>query len=272
MRGWPGKVQSDPGSQLVSASGKLVGWWCEFESELKNFATGKKFEWNVSPPDSPWRQGKAERRISIIKRLIRLSIGESRVTPLELQTILFEIANICNERPLGLSKPREDGSYDIITPNNLLLGRSSNVLPDDSELVEHLGVVSRYRMVHHVTSEFWKKWSTSVSPNLIIRQKWHVKSRNLREGDLVMVCEHSIVKSKYKMAVVDSVHPSDDGLVRSVTIRYVIRNGTDTTVKHAKRSVQRLVLVMPVEELSSTVEIEDQGASIVCKDPAKAGV
>ena len=26
VRGWPGKVQSDPGSQLVSASGKLVTW------------------------------------------------------------------------------------------------------------------------------------------------------------------------------------------------------------------------------------------------------
>ncbi len=55
LRGWPGTMQSDPGSQLVSASGKLESWWKEFESVLQRFATGKNFEWKVSPPDSPWR-------------------------------------------------------------------------------------------------------------------------------------------------------------------------------------------------------------------------
>ncbi len=248
---------------MVSASGKLVSWWSEFESELRNFATGKRFEWKVSPPDSPWRQGKVERRIGIIKRLIHLSVGDSRVTPLELQTIFYEISNICNDRPLGLSKPREDGSYDVITPNDLLLGRSSNSLPDDSDLVERLGVAARYRIVRHVTVEFWKKWSTNVSPGLVVRQKWHEKSRNLCVGDLVMICEHSVIKSKYKLSVVDSTHPSIDGLVRSVTVRYVLQNGKDkVTVKYVKRSVQRLVLIMPVEELSSPIIAEDHGTHV----------
>ena len=46
-----------------------------------------------------------------MKKLLTLSLGDTRVTPVELQTILFECANICNERPIGMSKPREDGSY-----------------------------------------------------------------------------------------------------------------------------------------------------------------
>ena len=164
---------------------------------------------------------------------------------------------------MGLSKPWENGSYSVRTPNDLLLGRSSSTLPDDSDLVEHLGVMSRYRIVHHVTTEFWKKWCTNVSAGLVVRQKWHEKSRNLCVGDLVMICELSIVKSKYKLGVVDSTHPSVDGLVRSVTVRYVLQNGKDkVAIKYVKRSVQRLVLVMPVEELSSPVVATDHGTHV----------
>ena len=77
--------------------------------------------------------------------------------------------------PIGMSKPRDDGTYALITPNQLLLGRSTNVLPDDAALAEDLPMSSRYRMVQHVTSSFWKKWSALVTPGLVHRQKWHVK-------------------------------------------------------------------------------------------------
>lgn len=93
LRGWPCVLQSDPGSQLESASGKLETWWETFEKSLNNLAGEKKFEWKLSPADSPWRQGKAERPIGLVKRLLRISIGDTRLSPLELQTILMEIAN-----------------------------------------------------------------------------------------------------------------------------------------------------------------------------------
>ena len=276
LRGWPGTLHSDPGSQLVSASGKLVNWWKDLEGPLRRFAGTKNFQWQLSPPDSPWRQGKAERRIAIIKRLLRLSIGDTVLTPVELQTTFFEVASICNERPIGLSKPREDGTYDLITPNNLLLGRSGNVLPDDASLVSQLPVASRYRLVRHVTTAFWRKWSTNVSPGLVVRQKWHSSSRNLQDGDVVLMCEHSAVKSKYKLAVVDGVHPSADGFVRSVTLRYAnVQNVNGTfksTIVHVRRSVQRLVLLLPVEDQECSIQVDEHENFVLCKAHVKAGV
>ena len=121
LRGWPGVIYSDPGSQLESASGKLQSWWNDMGSSVQRFAATKNFEWRLIPADSPWRQGKVERLIAIVKRNIKQSIGDTRVTPVELQIMLMEIANICNERPLGLSKPRDDGSYTLLTPNHLLM-------------------------------------------------------------------------------------------------------------------------------------------------------
>lgn len=110
---------------------------------LRTYGSSKNFKWEISPPDSPWRQGKAERLIATVKKSVNLSVGDTHVTPVELQTILMEVANICNERPIGLSKPREDGTYSIISPNQLLLGRSTNVLPDDTELIEDLPMKAR---------------------------------------------------------------------------------------------------------------------------------
>ena len=257
LRGWPGVIQSDPGSQLESASGKLENWWSSFSNSLRTLAGSKNFQWKLSPADSPWRQGKAERRIGVVKKLIRLSIGDSRVSPLELQTVLMEIANICNERPVGLSKPREDGSYSVLTPNHLLLGRSINVLPDDAELSEDLPMPSRYRLVNFVTTSFWQKWMREVAPRLILRQKWHQKSRNLCAGDLVMICEPSKIKAKYKLAIVEVAHKSKDGCVRSATLRYTNIRGDNWVSVLVERSVQRLVLVLPVEEQDTPLTVKD---------------
>ena len=262
LRGWPGVIQSDPGSQLESASGKLENWWSSFGKSLNTLAGSKNFEWRLSPADSPWRQGKAERRIGVVKRLLHLSIGDSRLSHLELQTVLMEVANICNERPIGLSKPREDGSYTVLTPNHLLLGRSSNILPDDTELTEELSGPDRYRFVNLVTTRFWDKWTSEVAPRLVLRQKWHQKSRNLCIGDLVMICEASRIKAKYKLAIVEAVHTSNDGCVRSVTLRYSNLRGDGWTSVRVKRCVQRLVLVLPVEEQDNPLDVSDHDSHV----------
>ena len=43
LRGWPVKVFSDPGSQLVSSSGVLESWFQSMGSQLSTYATGTGF-------------------------------------------------------------------------------------------------------------------------------------------------------------------------------------------------------------------------------------
>ena len=167
-----------------------------------------------------------------------------------------------------MSKPRDDGTYTINTPNQLLLRQSSKILPDDAELVEDLPVTSRYRIIHHVTESFWKRWSSEVTPGLIHRQKWHKKGRNLRVKDVVMICAPTKVKGKYRLAIVDDVNVSSDGCVRSATVRYSsVRSsqGKDTlqTVR-VKRSVQRLCIILPVEEQTADVDVKEHDFYVEC--------
>lgn len=55
-------------------------------------------------------------------------MGDSLLAPFELYTILLEVANIVNQRPIGrpINDP-DDGTY--LCPNDLLLGRASSHVP-----------------------------------------------------------------------------------------------------------------------------------------------
>ena len=89
-----------------------------------------------------------------------------------------------------------------------------------------------------------------------------------------MICDAGKLKAKYKLGVVDAVKVSLDGHVRSATIRYVLlQQNSDTNdrirVIHVTRSVQRLVLILPMEEQAYPLEVKDDGLS--CQI-VKAGV
>ena len=86
----------------------------------------KKIEWKTSPANSPWRQGKVERRIGIIKLLLWISISNSKLAPNKLQLHFFEAVNIRNSRPIGVHKEvPESGILQMLTLNSLLLSRNN---------------------------------------------------------------------------------------------------------------------------------------------------
>ena len=268
LRGWPSKVTSDPGSQLESASGSLTSWWEELQVPLQDYAMKKNFTWEISPANSPWRQGKSESCIRVIKRLLKISVGDIKLSPLEFQTALFEAANLTNEKPLGINKkPLEDGSYRPLTPNQLIIGRSTSDVPDDANLAEHLKKSERLELIKQVTDSFWKRWVEEVVPESVVRQKWHESARNLTKGDIVLVHASSPIKGKYIMGVVEDVNTSKDKLVRSCSVGYRVPDPKDPPNKYdkkhcgrwvsVKRSIQRLSLLLPVEEQKGDLTVED---------------
>lgn len=102
----------------------------EMSSELVNYSVKGGTVWKFTKrANSPWQNGCAEALIKSVKRCIQMAVGENVLSYGELQTAFFEIANLVNERPIGL-KPGcniDMGSY--LFPNDLLLGRSSADAP-----------------------------------------------------------------------------------------------------------------------------------------------
>ena len=90
-------------------------------------------------------------------------------------------------------------------------------------------------------------------------------------GDVVLVHDQNPVKGKYLLAIVEEVKESKDGFVRSCVVRYRIPDPKAVVRAMRKekkrypmgkevkitRSVQRLTLLLPVEEQIGRLEVND---------------
>ena len=252
--GWPEIISSDPGSQLVSAAGKLESWWLKMKNDLALFAGTNGFKWIVSAPDCPWRQGKTEQKIGKIKRLLRIVHGTTVLSPDALQTAFFKIADICNKVPITLQRaPDKDGNFAIIRPMDLLRGRATGVMPiiDGSGLKDSL-VCRNLKDVAEKTRQFYKNFATLASPRLLWSKKWRIDPEvTVGVGDVVRVLEPSKFKNNFTLAKVIKIEDSHDNKVRTATVEYATTSDGKVVKRSYKRAVQRLSLVAKATELEN---------------------
>ena len=184
----------------------------------------------------------------------KVVIGDQVLSFSELQTTLFEVSQIVNQRPIGrILTETDDDKY--ICPNDLIIGRASPNVPQgpfkDRQSLKH-----RFDFIQRLVNQFWKRWYRDVFPNLIIRQKWHVDERNIKVNDVVLIQDSNALRGNYKLGIVTQIMPSDDGRVRRVIVSY--KNNTDEdTYKgkpyvHIERSVHRLIVINATEEADLT--------------------
>lgn len=251
IHGYPYKFRADHGSQIVAGSKEISeimrGWdW----SRISSFGVTHGSSWEFTKSaDAPWENGCSESLIRLTKRNIAHSIGPNILTITELQTVMFEIANLLNERPIGVEAEVSANSY--ICPNELLMGRASKDVPvGDFDL--QTNTLKRLHTCQQVVQAFWKNWMQKYFHTLIVRQRWHTDTRNLREGDIVIIQDCKQTRGKWKMGVVQKAIAGKDGKVRDVEVGYKIVKPDDkyegAPYMIVRRSVHRLVLLLPVEE------------------------
>lgn len=255
VRGFPKIVYSDRGTQLVKANKGLTGGMVDLDfDEIAKFGGKEGMCWKFTKgADAPWQNGCSESLIKSVKRALTYSIGDKVLQFGELQTVFFEVANLINERPIGV-KPGCDinlGTY--LSPNDLLLGRTSNKAPPGMYNTD-ASLVKCFKYVEEVINCFWKKWTRDFFPTLIVRTKWHVEKRNVQPGDVVLVKDSNAVRGKWKLAQVLTAVPGPDNRVRNVTLRYkVTKSGAKYDGQQdvvVCRSVHNIVVLLPVEEQS----------------------
>ena len=94
--------------------------------------------------------------------------------------------------------------------------------------------------------------------SLVPRQKWFHEKRNMQIGDVVLIQYMGKCRpATYRLGVVIEVEVDDDGLVRTVSVEYSLLSELSEadrllykgiTKKRLRVPVQRLVLILPVEE------------------------
>lgn len=253
IRGWPSVVFSDPGTQLIGAARELKDVWSKIDrSVLVKQGSQSGLKWVFGPADSPWHQGAVESLVKSVKRSIDFAIHNQRLSFSEFVTLCYDVANTMNERPIGVL-PGSDAEISLLTPNSLLLGRSMGKNPGGWQ-AQNQNLSRRLQFVQNITNLFWKRWVELGAPGLIIQRKWHVETRNLKPGDVVVVADQNTLKGEYRIALVREVYPGSDDRVRKVKLSYKNYNVGQNVHKYTGcpdatvlRSVQRLALLVPVD-------------------------
>lgn len=197
-----------------------------------------------------------ESLVKSIKRAIATSIGAQILSYSEMQTVMFECAELVNERPIGRHpKEPEDGSY--LCPNDLILGRSTSTIPQ-GEFDHGTNLSRRFRFIQSLVSAFWRKWTRDFFPSLVIRSKWHVERRNVKIGDVVLLKDNNALRGSWRLARVINTIPNEDGIVRRIVVRCKQINDTGGgKMTELERAAHNVVVVVPADEADEDEEEEE---------------
>ena len=262
--GQPLVVYSDRGTNLVSAAkegGDKLGDLPRYDwDRIENYNRGKTV-WEFHPPGSQFRNGAVEVFVKKFKRYLKHKFAGRQMFMLELQTSFKIVASILNSRPIYArwgNRGSDDPDYlTPLTPNMLLTGRANTQVPvreyDTSDRP-----LNRLKYVEETVAQWWQQYISQNFSSLIPRQKWYYEKRNMKTGDVVLIkYEGKCVPASYRLGVVTAVMVDTDKLVRTVEVEYSLLSVLapekrlmyrGITKKRIKVAVQRLVLILPVEE------------------------
>lgn len=263
--GNPKFVHSDRGSQLVSAA-KEIEDKPDYDWDLISSSTG--VTWRFTPSQGQWRNGSSEIYVKKLKRSLKHTYGDKGLNLQEFITALKRVSNILNSRPIyAMMGPTGGADPDYIqrlTPNMLLLARSGQDLPM-REYEDTSDPLTRLSYVMELEKLWWNQHKTQDFASLIPTRKWTEAKRNMSPADIVLIQYNSVSKSgTYRLGRVILVEVDTDGLVRTCIVKYSLLQNLSgkeklkykgISWKMIRVPIQRLVLLVPVEEQSPVVAI-----------------
>ncbi|XP_047992726.1 uncharacterized protein LOC125231329 [Leguminivora glycinivorella] len=241
-RGWPRTMYSDNATCFRAASTELREAYRQWLPVLQTYATQNRMEWKFIPPGNPSAGGAWERMIRTVKIAMSYTFNERAPKPEVFETLLAEIENIVNRRPLTHVNVDPD-SEESLTPAHFLLLHNANLpmigVYDENEK-------KQWKMAQALADHFWRRWTKEYFPLLAPRKSSHDGGRQLQPGDVVIVAEPNGPRSVWPRGVVETTYPGPDGRVRSADIR--TRHGT------LRRPSCRLAVIasQPMHQESST--------------------
>ena len=268
--GDPLTCHSDRGSQLVAAAKQNPDLETpDYDWDLVASSLNVKTAWYFTPAQAQFRNGAVEIFVKKFKRTLQHKFQNRRMGLLEMETALKIVASVANSRPLSARygpKGGLDPDYlTPLTPNMMLTGRSNSEIPirnyDRSE-----NLLVRLEYVQRVVSEWWEQFKIQNFSSLVPTQRWQLERRNMKVGDIVLVqYESKSSPGTYRLARVIKVEVDKmDGLVHTCVVMYSLLaelkpadrgKYKGITRKELRVPVQRLVLILPVEEAEVRTEI-----------------
>ena len=242
LRGPAIQLSSDRGTNFTGAYNKLQSCFeAIYNQTVQSFLSSEGCEWIFNSPHASHTGRAWEHMIGVVRRIldsILADISPTHLTHEVLSTIIAEVAAIVNARPL-VPVPTDPDMPEVLTPNILLTQKSQSLKAAPGNFSQADLYSRQWRQVQYLANVFWARWRKEYLPMLQPRRKWQHETRNLEEGDLVLLCSKELPRNSWPLARITKTYVSEDGKLRKVDLL----TAQDGTTKTYARPVTEVILL-----------------------------
>ena len=226
---------------------------------MHSYMLKENCEWidfKLNPPSASHMDGSWERQIRTVRAVLTPLLEEcgGQSDNESFCTLIKEVQAIVNSRPLAPNNMSSTDLPEPLTTNHLLTMKSKVLMPPLGIFVrEDTYLCRRWRRVQHLANAFWERWRKEFLQSLQVRQKWTKPQCNLLVGDIVMIKDENTPRNAWKLARVEEVFPSEDGLVRKVKLAITTSNLDQQgrrveNTQFLDQPVQKLILIQEIDQ------------------------
>ncbi|XP_043062956.1 uncharacterized protein LOC120321436 isoform X2 [Drosophila yakuba] len=211
-RGCPLHLYSDNGKTFVGAEKALTE---DFIAAVKEKVTSsfshQSLSWHFNPPGAPHMGGLWEAGVKSFKTH-------------------FYKTTAMSEDPSDIL---------ALTPGHFLIGGPLLVPAEPPTAGEASSILNRWQRLKALGQLFASRWKAEYLKEFHKRTKWQIPTRNMSEGDMVIIKEDHVPSYGWRLGRVQRVYPGSDDKVRVVDVR--------TARGILKRPISKLVF-LPVDK------------------------
>ena len=251
---------------VISDNGKTFK-----DKNLQSYLRRNGIRWDFNVESCPWSGGFFERLVRSVKRCLRKTLRNSKLTYEEFSTILTEVEGVINSRPLTYG---DEEVGEALTPSHLMIGRRimdrPSPIEDAKKTVANLNVTEFTRRVKHLKTvlehfrtRFRREYLTELREHQRLKRK--KKAEKIKVGDVVTVFEDKIPRQRWTLGRIEKLLTSGDGEVRSAIVR-INRYGEKTST--IRRPISRLYPVeFGEEEDAVVIDGDNQDQTVATTEP-----
>ena len=250
--GYPRYLLPDAGSQLIKGCNDMSYSYTDCKQILHKIAG---VDYKPCPVGSHYVHGRVERKIKDVKKSVQISVENQRLSVVQWETLMAQIANSANNMPIGTKTSSWPEYLDLVTPNRLILGRNNDRCPN-----EPLSICPDHKRMIKSNADIFRAWFTtwlvSYVPSLVERPKWHTDKGEIHVGDIVLFLKSDKeFDLQYQYGKVTVVHKGKDGRIRRALVEY--QNHNEDTKRSTERGVRELVVIHPIDELDIYTQLNE---------------
>ena len=225
------------------------------DKNVQRYSQSLSISWKFNVPTASWWGGFWEICVKLVKRCLKKTLRNAKLTYEELETALIEVEGILNSRPLTYVS--EEITEPPLSPSILVIGRrilDKQIVHYQSSIENtYKSLTKRARYLETLLSHFRNRFKTEYLPSL--REHHKVNSTNKKSivaaGDIVHLYKEKLPRQSWPMGKIIKLLPGKDGITRAAEVKTVTPSKDSIIVK---RPIQKL---FPIEVRSNETPTEN---------------